>query len=50
MIPTLWEAFLKTHKKAWGAFVANTAHPAPVEHFARTLTQIPEIYETPGAE
>jgi hypothetical protein len=44
------EAFLQTHKKAWEAFLANTDRPATVEHFARALTQIPEIYEAQGAE
>jgi hypothetical protein len=44
------EAFLKAHKKAWEAFLANTDRPATVEHFARALTQVPEIDKAPGAE
>jgi hypothetical protein len=44
------EAFLKTHKKAWEAYLANTDRPATIEHFARALTQMPEIYEPQIAE
>jgi hypothetical protein len=44
------EAFLKVHKKAWAAFLADTDRAATVEHFARALTQVPEVYKAPGAE
>jgi hypothetical protein len=36
-------AFLKTHEQAWGAFLANTDRPATIDHFARALTEIPEV-------
>ena len=43
------QAFLKTHKKAWEAFLANTDRPVTVEHFAHALTQIPETHEARDA-
>ena len=39
------EAFLKTHKKPWEAFLANTDRSATVEHFTEALTQMPEVHE-----
>jgi hypothetical protein len=44
------EAFLKTHKKAWEAFLAKTDQPATVEHFTLALTKIPEVHEARDAE
>jgi hypothetical protein len=44
------EAFLKTHKTAWEAFLANRERSATVEHFARALTQLPEISDAQGGE
>jgi len=43
------ETFLKTHKKAWEAFLANTDRPTTVEHFARALTQMPEVHNAQDA-
>lgn len=42
------EAFLKTHGEAWEAFLAKTDQPATIEHFARALTEIPEVLESPN--
>jgi len=39
------EAFLKAHKKAWEAFLADTDHHETLEHFARALQQTPEVHE-----
>ena len=39
------EAFLKTHKKEWEAFLANTEHHETVVHFAQALRQLPEVHE-----
>lgn len=39
------EAFLKTHEHAWEAFLAKTDQSATIEHFARALTEIPEVLE-----
>jgi hypothetical protein len=39
------EAFLKTHKKPWEAFLANTDRSATVAHFTEVLTHIPEVHE-----
>jgi len=36
------EAFLKTHKKPWEEFLANTDRAATVDHFVQALTQVPE--------
>ena len=44
------EAFLKTHKKAWQAFLDNTDHHETSEHFAQALKQIPEIHEARDTE
>ena len=43
------EAFLQTHKKEWEAFVANTARPETVAHFAQALRQTPEVHEARDA-
>ena len=43
------EAFLKTHKKAWQAFLDNTDGHETAEHFAQALKQIPEIHEARDA-
>jgi hypothetical protein len=43
------EAFLKTHKKAWEAFLANTDRPETVAHFAHALKQMPEVQEARDA-
>jgi hypothetical protein len=39
------EAFLKTHKKEWQTFLANTDRHEIVEHFARALREMPEVHE-----
>jgi len=39
------EAFLRTHKKPWEAFLANTDRSATVEHFTEALTQVPEVHK-----
>ncbi len=39
------EAFLKTHRKAWEAFLANTDRHETLEHFADALQQVPEVHE-----
>jgi hypothetical protein len=44
------EAFLKTHQKAWEAFLAKTDRAATVEYFARALTAIPAVDQAAGAE
>jgi hypothetical protein len=44
------EAFLKTHKKAWQAFLDKTDRHKAVQHFAAALKQIPEIHEARDAE
>ena len=43
------EAFLKTHRKAWDAFLTNTDRPATLAHFSHALTQIPEVHEARDA-
>lgn len=43
-LTTKGETFLKTHQKAWDAFLTDTDRPATVEHFARALTQVPEVH------
>ncbi len=43
------EAFLKTHRKAWEAFLSNTDRPATLAHFSHALTQIPEVHEARDA-
>lgn len=48
-LTTKGEAFLKTHKKPWEAFLADTDQPATVEHFAHALTQLPEVHEAQDA-
>ena len=42
------EAFLKTHEQAWEAFLAKTNQPTTIEHFARALTEIPEVLQAPS--
>jgi hypothetical protein len=44
------EEFLKTHKKAWEAFLADTDRPATVAHFAQALRQMPEVHEAWDAQ
>ncbi|MBI3246747.1 MAG: hypothetical protein HYZ50_09590 [Deltaproteobacteria bacterium] len=44
------EAFLKTHRKAWEAFLANTDRHETLEHFADALQQVPEIHEARDAQ
>lgn len=44
------EAFLKTHKKEWEEFLANTNQHETVEHFADALTQTPEVHEARPVE
>ena len=44
------EAFLKTHKKAWEAFLTNTDHHQTLEHFAHALQQTPEVHEALDVE
>jgi hypothetical protein len=39
------EAFLKTHKKEWEAFLANPERHELVEHFSQALQQTPEVHE-----
>jgi hypothetical protein len=39
------EAFLKTHEKAWRAYLTNTDRRATLEHFAHALKQTPEVHE-----
>jgi hypothetical protein len=43
------EAFLKTHREAWDAFLTNTDRPATLAHFSHALTQIPEVHEARDA-
>ncbi|NOT58578.1 MAG: hypothetical protein HOP18_28615 [Deltaproteobacteria bacterium] len=43
------EAFLKTHEHAWTEFLAKTDQPSTIEHFARALTEIPEVLTAPTA-
>ena len=43
-------AFLKTHKKAWETFLAETDRRATIAHFAHTLQLLPEIHETQDAQ
>ena len=43
------EAFLKTHKTAWQAFLDNTDRHEAVQHFAHALKQIAEIHEARDA-
>ena len=44
------EAFLKTHKKAWQAFLDKTDRHKAVQYFADALKLIPEIHEARNAE
>jgi hypothetical protein len=44
------EAFLKTHKKAWQAYLDKTDRHKAVQYFAAALQQIPEIHEARNAE
>lgn len=43
------EAFLKTHKKVWQAFLDNTDRHETVGHFAAALRQMPETHEARDA-
>ena len=43
------EAFLKTHKKPWEAFLANTDNQETGEHFVHALRQMPEVHEARDA-
>ena len=43
------EEFLKTHRKAWQAFLDNTDHHETVQHFAHALRQMPEVHEARDA-
>ena len=44
------EAFLKTHRKAWEAFLANTDRSEIIAHFAQALGQMPEVHEARDAQ
>ncbi len=39
------EEFLRTHKKPWEAFLANSDRSVAVAHFTEALTQVPEVQE-----
>jgi hypothetical protein len=43
------EAFLKTHRKAWEAFLSNTDRSGTIEYFAHALAQTPEVHEARNA-
>ncbi len=43
------ETFLKTHKKAWEAFLVDADRLETLEHFATALKQVAEVHEARDA-